>query len=97
MRAIDRALEPTQKITGFHLYCSSDSVQEQMEELLEKRENDRIAAADSLGKPFEPELLLNAHHAIKCQLWAGVPEVEKKKWKKMAEESSQVHHHSSDR
>jgi hypothetical protein len=97
LRSIDRALDPVTRITGFHLYSSSDEVQEKMTELLAKRERDRISAANASGKPYEPELQLNAHHAIKCDLWSALPDSEKLLWKNAAESSSIIHHLSEDR
>jgi hypothetical protein len=79
------------------LFSSSDEIQEKMGELLAKRERDRISAANVSGKPYKPELRLNAHHAIKCDLWSALPDSEKLEWKQAAEAANGMFNLGGDR
>jgi hypothetical protein len=97
LKQLEAAWKGPLRSSGFHEFCASDEVQEQMPTLLEERETSRREAAERTGKERIPERSLNAHHAIKTSLWGELSEKEKKEWENAAQESTARYHLSKDR
>jgi hypothetical protein len=96
-KQIEAAWKGELRISGFHEFCASEDVKEQMPELLSIQEEERRADAVKNGVDYLPERQVNAHHAIKSSLWNALSKEEKNEWTEIALNSNEEHHLSKDR
>lgn len=96
LRYMLAGLKGPPRCSGFHEFITSDEVQTQLPQLLENREKMRMRAAADMGKTYQKERAISAHHAVKCELWNKLGAEEQERWEQQAREVANDYHLSRD-
>jgi hypothetical protein len=85
-KAFDRVFDRHIKDAGFWEYCRSEEVQSALPELLTNRAEAMQLQAIADNQPYKKELPLNAHHAVKTDMWSQLALELREEWRKKSRE-----------